>query len=87
MVGRIEKFPPCTIFQTLDVNNKIGENWILTLTQLQEGETRFSMRQAALLKTSYSGSNGVAVLYQVLRKKQARYKLPPELPSEDFETL
>ena len=82
MIGKLEEIPPEALFQTLNVNNKTG---ILTITQLQNGTARFSLRQGALIKATYAGSKGEAAFYEVLREKQGRFKFTPGLPPEDFD--
>ena len=82
MIGKLEEIPPEALFQTLNVNNKTG---ILTITQLQKGTARFSMRQGALIKATYAGSKGEAAFYEVLREKEGRFKFTPGLPPEDFD--
>ncbi len=82
MIGKLEEIPPEALFQTLNVNNKTG---ILTITQLQKGTARFSMRQGALIKATYGGSKGEAAFYEVLREKEGRFKFTPGLPPEDFD--
>lgn len=82
MIGKLEEIPPEALFQTLNVNHKTG---ILTITQLQRGTARFSMRQGALIKASYAGNKGEDAFYAVLREKQGRFKFTPGLPPEDFD--
>ncbi len=82
MIGKLEEIPPEALFQTLNVNHKTG---ILTITQLQKGTARFSFRQGALIKASYSGTKGEAAFYEVLREKNGRFKFTPGLPPEDFD--
>ncbi len=82
MIGKLEEIPPEALFQTLNVNHKTG---ILTITQLQKGTARFSLRQGALIKASYSGTKGEAAFYEVLREKSGRFKFTPGLPPEDFD--
>ena len=82
MIGKLEEIPPEALFQTLNVNNKTG---ILTITQLQNGTARFSLRQGALIKATYAGSKGEDAFFKVLREKQGRFKFTPGLPPEDFD--
>lgn len=82
MIGKLEEIPPEALFQTLNVNSKTG---ILTITQLQKGTARFSLRQGALIKASYAGAKGEAAFYEVLREKNGRFKFTPGLPPEDFD--
>jgi len=82
MIGKLEEIPPEALFQTLNVNHKTG---ILTITQLQKGTARFSLRQGALIKASYAGSKGETAFYEVLREKNGRFKFTPGLPPEDFD--
>ncbi len=83
MIGKLEEIPPEALFQTLNLNHKTG---ILTITQLQKGTARFSLRQGALIKASYAGSKGESAFYEVLREKNGRFKFTPGLPPEDFDT-
>ena len=82
MIGKLEEIPPEALFQTLNSNHKTG---ILTITQLQKGTARFSLRQGALIKASYAGSKGEAAFFEVLREKNGRFKFTPGLPPEDFD--
>ena len=82
MIGKLEEIPPEALFQTLNLNHKTG---ILTITQLQKGTARFSLRQGALIKASYAGSKGETAFYEVLREKNGRFKFTPGLPPEDFD--
>jgi CRP-like cAMP-binding protein len=82
MIGKLEEIPPEALFQTLNANNKTG---ILTITQLQKGTARFSLRQGALIKASYAGNKGETAFYDVLREKSGRFKFTPGLPPEDFD--
>ena len=82
MIGKLEEIPPEALFQTLNVNHKTG---ILTITQLQKGTARFSLRQGALIKASYAGTKGEAAFYEVLLEKTGRFKFTPGLPPEDFD--
>lgn len=82
MIGKLDEIPPEALFQTLNLNHKTG---ILTITQLQKGTARFSMRQGALIKASYAGVKGEAAFYEVLREKNGRFKFTPGLPPEDFD--
>lgn len=82
MIGKLEEIPPEALFQTLHVNHKTG---ILTITQLQKGIARFSLRQGALIKASYAGNKGEAAFYDVLVEKSGRFKFTPGLPPEDFD--
>ncbi len=82
MIGRLEEIPAEALFQTLNMNAKTG---ILTITQLQQGTARFSLRHGALIKASYGGTKGEAAFYAVLREKNGRFKFTPGLPPEDFD--
>ena len=82
MIGKLEEIPPEALFQTLNANHKTG---ILTITQLQKGTARFSLRQGALIKATYAGSKNEAAFYEVLREKHGRFKFTPGLPPEDFD--
>ena len=82
MIGKLEEIPPEALFQTLNVNHKTG---ILTITQLQKGTARFSLRQGALIKASYAGNKSETAFYEVLREKSGRFKFTPGLPPEDFD--
>lgn len=82
MIGKLEEIPPEALFQTLNLNHKTG---ILTITQLQKGTARFSLRQGALIKASYGGVKGESAFYEVLREKSGRFKFTPGLPPEDFD--
>lgn len=82
MIGKLEEIPPEALFQTLNLNHKTG---ILTITQLQKGTARFSLRQGALIKASYAGNKGETAFYEVLREKNGRFKFTPGLPPEDFD--
>ncbi|WP_028581640.1 cyclic nucleotide-binding domain-containing protein [Desulfogranum japonicum] len=82
MIGKLEEIPAEALFQTLNANNKTG---ILTITQLQKGTARFSMRQGALIKASYGGNKGETAFYEVLREKKGRFKFTPGLPPEDLD--
>jgi hypothetical protein len=82
MIGKLEEIPPEALFQTLNSNHKTG---ILTITQIQKGTARFSLRQGALIKASYAGSKGEAAFFEVLREKNGRFKFTPGLPPEDFD--
>ncbi len=83
MIGKLEEIPPEALFQTLNVNHKTG---ILTITQLQQGTARFSLRQGALIKASYDGNKGETAFFDVLREKKGRFRFTPGLPPEDFDT-
>ena len=82
MIGKLEEIPAEALFQTLNMNAKTG---ILTITQLQQGTARFSLRQGALIKASYGGVKGEGAFYAVLREKNGRFKFTPGLPPEDFD--
>lgn len=82
MTGRLEDFPPEALFQSLHLANKTG---ILTITQLPEGNARFSMRQGALIKAGYKGKKGKAAFYEILKEEKGMYKFTPGLPPEDFD--
>ena len=82
MIGKLEEIPPEALFQTLNANTKTG---ILTITQLQKGTARFSLRQGALIKASYAGIRGESAFFEVLREKNGRFKFTPGLPPEDFD--
>lgn len=82
MIGKLEEIPPEALFQTLNANHKTG---ILTITQLQKGTARFSLRQGALIKATYAGAKSEAAFYEVLREKNGRFKFTPGLPPEDFD--
>lgn len=82
MIGKLEEIPPEALFQTLNANQKTG---ILTITQLQKGTARFSLRQGALIKATYAGTKGESAFFEVLREKNGRFKFTPGLPPEDFE--
>jgi CRP/FNR family transcriptional regulator, cyclic AMP receptor protein len=82
MIGKLEEIPPEALFQTLNANHKTG---ILTITQLQRGTARFSLRQGSLIKASYAGSKGESAFFEVLREKNGRFKFTPGLPPEDFD--
>ncbi len=82
MIGKLEEIPPEALFQTLNANHKTG---ILTITQLQKGTARFSLRQGALIKATYGGVKGETAFYEVLREKTGRFRFTPGLPPEDFD--
>ena len=82
MIGKLEEIPPEALFQTLNANHKTG---ILTITQLQKGTARFSLRQGSLIKASYAGSKGESAFFEVLREKNGRFKFTPGLPPEDLD--
>lgn len=82
MIGKLEEIPAEALFQTLNMNAKTG---ILTITQLQQGTARFSLRHGALIKASYGGVKGEGAFYAVLREKNGRFKFTPGLPPEDFD--
>jgi len=82
MIGNLGEIPAEALFQTLNMNAKTG---ILTITQLQQGTARFSLRQGALIKAGYGGVKGEEAFYSVLREKKGRFKFTPGLPPEDFD--
>ncbi len=82
MIGKLEEIPPDALFQTLNINNKTG---ILTITQLEKGTARFSLRQGGLIKATYNGDKGEEAFYHVLREKNGRFRFTPGLPPEDFD--
>jgi hypothetical protein len=82
MIGKLEEIPPEALFQTLNANHKTG---ILTITQLQKGTARFSLRQGSLIKASYAGNKGESAFFVLLRVKNGRFKFTPGLPPEDLD--
>jgi len=82
MTGKLEELPAEALFQSLHAGRKTG---ILTITQLPEGNARFSFRQGSLIKAGYGGKKGKTAFYAILREKKGLYKFTPGLPPEDFD--
>jgi len=82
MTGSLEEFPPEALFQSLHAGNKTG---ILTISQLPEGNARFSLRQGGLVRATYGSKKGKTAFYDILKEKKGSFKFTPGLPPEDFE--
>lgn len=82
MTGKLEEFPPEALFQSLHAARKTG---ILTISQLPEGNARFSLRQGGLIRAAYGAKKGKTAFYDILREKKGIFKFTPGLPPEDFD--
>ena len=82
MVGRLSENPPSELFQTMNLNHKIG---ILTLT-LSRGTAELAFKDGGLVRSEYDNKKGKEAFFEILKEKDGRFKFTPGLPPQDMKS-
>lgn len=81
MTGKLSEMPPAELFQTLNVNQKTG---VLTLKLIKES-AYLSFREGELVRAKYRELDGETAFYELLKKREGRFKFIPGLPPNEME--
>ncbi|MCP4106812.1 MAG: cyclic nucleotide-binding domain-containing protein [Desulfobacteraceae bacterium] len=81
MTGKLSEMPPAELFQTLNVNQKTG---VLTL-KLPKESAYLSFREGELVSARYREKEGENAFFELLKKREGRFKFIPGLSPEEME--
>ncbi|MCP4106354.1 MAG: cyclic nucleotide-binding domain-containing protein, partial [Desulfobacteraceae bacterium] len=81
MTGKLSEMPPAELFQTLNVNQKTG---VLTL-KLPKESAYLSFREGELISAKYREKEGENAFFELLKKREGRFKFLPGLSPEEME--
>ncbi len=79
MIGKLSEMPPAGLFQMCNLNQKTG----LLILELSRGNAEVAFRDGELVRAEYHGLEGKLAVYDILKEREGRFKLVPELCAED----
>jgi len=82
ITGNLSEIPPSELFQTLHFNQKTG----VLILQFSDGLAAASFREGKLIRAKYKEKEDKEAFFEILKKKEGRFKFNNDLPPEETRT-